>query len=227
MPKHIQTLQSVWGACQGSKFHKHSQSVRSRIEAVIKDRNASQKHAWRAAIILLSANSVGTNDIMRRTGKSKTCVWRWQERFMEEGADGLLREKPHRSQVIEERHVKSESVGVPSCPCSPGRALTRPSLPCLLSPLLTTPPFKCGADPTCDPIRGGGCHQRRHDDNCNDYGVAIIRTSTLSHCSQRPPRAIGTGRCADHQMHGPPYAEPAQPRAEDYNRPSSHIDRLA
>ena len=26
---------------------------------------------------------------MRRTGKSKTCVWRWQERFIEEGFNGL------------------------------------------------------------------------------------------------------------------------------------------
>jgi len=30
---------------------------------------------------------------MAATGKSKTCVWRWQERFMREGADGLLRDK--------------------------------------------------------------------------------------------------------------------------------------
>ncbi len=30
---------------------------------------------------------------MAATGKSKTCVWRWQERFMTEGVDGLLREK--------------------------------------------------------------------------------------------------------------------------------------
>ena len=28
---------------------------------------------------------------MRETGKSKTCVWRWQERFAVEGVDGLLR----------------------------------------------------------------------------------------------------------------------------------------
>ena len=28
---------------------------------------------------------------MRRTCKSKTCVWRWQERFLEEGFEGLLR----------------------------------------------------------------------------------------------------------------------------------------
>jgi transposase len=44
----------------------------------------------RAAIVLSSADGVGTNEIMRRTGKSKTCVWRWQERFMKEGIDGLL-----------------------------------------------------------------------------------------------------------------------------------------
>ncbi len=30
---------------------------------------------------------------MRRTGKSKTCVWRWQERFMQEGLEGLRRDK--------------------------------------------------------------------------------------------------------------------------------------
>jgi transposase len=30
---------------------------------------------------------------MRRTGKSKSVVWRWQERFMEAGVDGLLRDK--------------------------------------------------------------------------------------------------------------------------------------
>ena len=57
-----------------------------------RDRNASQKNVLRAAMILLSADGVGTNDIMRRTGKSKTCVWRWQERFMEEGVGGLLRD---------------------------------------------------------------------------------------------------------------------------------------
>lgn len=28
--------------------------------------------------------------IMERRGKFKTCIWRWQERFMQEGIDGLL-----------------------------------------------------------------------------------------------------------------------------------------
>jgi transposase len=70
-----------------------SPSDRNRLDALVKDRNAAQKHAWRAAIILATADGLGTVEIMRRTGKSKTCVWRWQERFMQEGIDGLLRDK--------------------------------------------------------------------------------------------------------------------------------------
>src|SRR6185312_9934302 len=73
--------------------------ARRRLEAITKDRNASQKHAWRAAIVLLSADGVGTNEIMRQTGTSKTCVWRWQQRFMEEGVSGLLRDKTRPSRI--------------------------------------------------------------------------------------------------------------------------------
>ena len=45
-----------------------------RLKAVVQDRNAPQKHVWRAGIVLLTADGVGTNEIMRRTAKSKTCV---------------------------------------------------------------------------------------------------------------------------------------------------------
>src|SRR5271167_2595257 len=76
-----------------------SVSDRRRLEALVGDRNAAQKHAWRAEIVLLSADGVGTNEIMRRTGKSKTCVWRWQERFIEAGFDGLLRDKTRPSRI--------------------------------------------------------------------------------------------------------------------------------
>jgi hypothetical protein len=58
---------------------------------------APHKHVWRAEIVLLSADGVGTNEIMRRTGKSKTCVWRWQERLA--GYDGLLRDKTRPSRI--------------------------------------------------------------------------------------------------------------------------------
>jgi hypothetical protein len=45
---------------------------RRRLSTVVRDRNAPHKHVWRAEIVLLSADGVGTNEIMRRTGKSKT-----------------------------------------------------------------------------------------------------------------------------------------------------------
>ena len=72
---------------------------RRRLAALARDRNAAHKHVWRAEIVLLSADGVGTHEIMRRTGKSKTCVWRWQERFMQAGYDGLLRDKTRPSRI--------------------------------------------------------------------------------------------------------------------------------
>jgi hypothetical protein len=42
-----------------------------------------------AGVRCLSAGGIGTLGIMRRTGKSKTCVWRRQERFAERSVDGL------------------------------------------------------------------------------------------------------------------------------------------
>ncbi len=72
---------------------------RERLDRISKDRNTPQKHVWRAEIVLLSADGVGTSEIMRRTGTSKTCVWRWQERFMQEGVEGLLRDKTRPSRI--------------------------------------------------------------------------------------------------------------------------------
>src|SRR5471030_2506562 len=68
-------------------------SDRARLEAIVADRNRPQKHVWQARIILLTSADVGTSGIERQIGKDKTCVWRWQERFMLEGVDGLLRDK--------------------------------------------------------------------------------------------------------------------------------------
>ena len=70
-----------------------SAADRARLEAVAADRNSPQKHVWRARIVLATADGLGTGEIVRRTGKSKPCVWRWQERFMREGVAGLLRDR--------------------------------------------------------------------------------------------------------------------------------------
>ena len=67
--------------------------ARAWLEAIIADRNSSSKAVWRAEIVLATADGLGTNAIMQRTGKSKPCVWRWQERYVEEGVEGLLRDK--------------------------------------------------------------------------------------------------------------------------------------
>jgi transposase len=76
-----------------------SPANRSRLVAIIKDRNSSRKAVWRAEIVLATADGHGTNAIMRRTGKSKPCVWRWQERYVEEGVNGLLHDKTRPSRV--------------------------------------------------------------------------------------------------------------------------------
>ena len=65
---------------------------RDRLDTIVSDPKSSQKHVWRAKIILLTDDGLGTSAIMSGSGKSKTCVWRWQERFMREGVDGLLRD---------------------------------------------------------------------------------------------------------------------------------------
>jgi Homeodomain-like domain len=69
---------------------------RSRLEAIAADRNSPQKHVWRMRIVLLSAEGVGTNEVMRQTGVAKTCVWRWQERFMNEGVMASCATRPVR-----------------------------------------------------------------------------------------------------------------------------------
>lgn len=51
-------------------------SDRERLLAISTDRNSPQKHAWRAKIVLLSADGVGTAEIIRQAGVAKTAVWR-------------------------------------------------------------------------------------------------------------------------------------------------------
>ena len=46
-----------------------------------------------------AADGLGTAAIMRWAGVSKTGVWRWQARFMDEGVAGLLRDKTRPARV--------------------------------------------------------------------------------------------------------------------------------
>ncbi|MGC1249748.1 MAG: IS630 family transposase, partial [Xanthobacteraceae bacterium] len=60
---------------------------RRRLVTLARDCNAPHKHVWRAEIVLLSADGVGTNEIMRQTGKSKTCVKTRPSRIPPLGSD--------------------------------------------------------------------------------------------------------------------------------------------
>jgi phosphoribosylaminoimidazole (AIR) synthetase len=53
-----------------------SSADRARLTAIIADRNSRQKHVWRARIVLMTADGVGTKATMRQTDKSKVTVWR-------------------------------------------------------------------------------------------------------------------------------------------------------
>lgn len=70
-----------------------SRSDRAGLEALIAARNTPSKVVWRAKIVLATADGHGTFAIMKRSGKSKPCVWRWQERYIDEGVEGLMRDK--------------------------------------------------------------------------------------------------------------------------------------
>jgi transposase len=68
-------------------------SDRVRLAAIIGDRNRPQKHVQRAHIILHLAERLPVLEVARRSGATRPAVWRWQQRFAEEGVEGLLRDK--------------------------------------------------------------------------------------------------------------------------------------
>jgi transposase len=76
-----------------------TEADRRSLAAIVTDRNSPQKHVWRAQIVLLAADGCGTMELTRRTGTSKTSVWRWQDRFLAEGLPGLLRDKTRPSRI--------------------------------------------------------------------------------------------------------------------------------
>lgn len=58
---------------------------RTRLAAIIGDRNSPQKHVQRARIVLHSAERQPVLDVARQVGVSRPAVWRWQLRYAEQG----------------------------------------------------------------------------------------------------------------------------------------------
>ncbi len=51
-----------------------SPTDRKRLQLIVDDRNSLQKHVWRARIVLATADGLGTVEIMRTAGVSKTAA---------------------------------------------------------------------------------------------------------------------------------------------------------
>ena len=66
---------------------------RARLEAIVADRNRRHKHVQRARIVLLSADRWSVAAIADVVGLSRPSVWRWQQRFAEEGVVSLLKDR--------------------------------------------------------------------------------------------------------------------------------------
>ena len=62
-----------------------SEDARRALKRLIANRNTPAKVVWRAQIVLATARGLGTGAIRQETGKDKTTIWRWQQRYQEEG----------------------------------------------------------------------------------------------------------------------------------------------
>ena len=70
---------------------------RERLLAIMADRNRPLKHVQRAHIVRCSADRLPVQAVARRAGVSRPAVWRWQARYVEQGVNGLLRDKTRKA----------------------------------------------------------------------------------------------------------------------------------
>lgn len=63
------------------------------LERIAAKGDAAEKHARCTRIILLSLTGVSVTEMMAATEMTKATVWRWRPWFVNEGVNGLLRDK--------------------------------------------------------------------------------------------------------------------------------------
>jgi Winged helix-turn helix len=102
---------------------------RCRLEALVSDDKAPRKHLRRAEVVLLLAEGATVREITRRTGRSRTFILRWRERFIEQGFEGLLHNKRRSGGIVPIRAEAAHRgkalmlIGSPSCSGSPRHAV--------------------------------------------------------------------------------------------------------
>jgi transposase len=65
---------------------------RAELAGWIAGRNTPQKLVWRARIVLMWADEAGVTAIVRALGKTKKTAYRWRDRYIELGIEGLKRD---------------------------------------------------------------------------------------------------------------------------------------
>ena len=71
-----------------------SEKDKQRLERAVKSRTSSQRLVIRAQIILLASEQVINGEIAERLGINKNTVGLWRNRYVEEGFEGLLTDRP-------------------------------------------------------------------------------------------------------------------------------------
>jgi hypothetical protein len=150
---------------------------RARLEAIVADRNSPQKHVWRARIILATAEGCGTAAVMRRAGVSKPCVWRWQERFMTAGVDGLLRDRTRPLRIPPMPKAVVETVVARTLDEAPPDGASHWTAPAMAA-ASGHQPVRRGPQPRPQAVRLESryqCHHRRRQ-----KGISSVRFDPLS-----------------------------------------------
>jgi len=88
---------------------------RAEVQALLTDRKTPRKLVWRAEIVMATADSCGTIEIMRRAKTSKPTAWRWQVLYLDEEVDGLRRDTETRARHRFERRVEGGRRVCPRC----------------------------------------------------------------------------------------------------------------
>ena len=70
-----------------------------RLDRLVEGRNTPAKVVWRADIVRASAERLKPMAIARRVGRSKKCVRTWVQRYLDEGVEGLERNRTRPSRI--------------------------------------------------------------------------------------------------------------------------------
>jgi transposase len=76
---------------------------RTELEGWVAGRNTPQKLVWRARIVLMWAEGAGLTKIVQTTGKTKRTAYRWRDRYLARGIEGLRRDasRPGRKKPLD------------------------------------------------------------------------------------------------------------------------------